>query len=90
MVHDLSADPTCRPEWIAAALDEVLAEADRTEARTLAIPLLGTVHGRIPESTSIALLRAAIDRAAIQSLERIWLVVPEDRLDEVGRHLEDW
>src|SRR5687767_11659163 len=52
IVHDLAADPTCRAEWIDVALRAALREADRDRARTIALPLLGTVHGRIGESTS--------------------------------------
>jgi len=83
IVHELSSDPTCRVEWIDLALRAALAEADRDRASTIALPLLGTVHGRIPESASFALLKAAIAASPKGYLERIWLVVPADRLDVV-------
>jgi O-acetyl-ADP-ribose deacetylase (regulator of RNase III) len=84
IVHELSADPTCRTEWIDQALRTAFVEADRAKARTIALPLLGTVHGRIPESTSFALFKAAIAASPKTHLERIWLVIPADRLDVVA------
>jgi hypothetical protein len=84
IVHELSADPTCRADWIDLALRAAFAEADRDRARTVALPLLGTVHGRIPESTSFALFKGAIASSPRAHLERIWLVVPRDRLDAVA------
>jgi hypothetical protein len=83
IVHELSSEPTCRVEWIDLALRAALEEADRDRALTIAVPLLGTVHGRIAESTSLALLKRAIVASSNRHLERIWLVVPADRLDAV-------
>ncbi len=76
IVHDLAADPTWREDWVASALGEVLRYAERTGVRSLAVPPLGAVHGRLPVERFAALLRDALAVGPAQSLERIWLACP--------------
>ena len=88
VVHDLAADPTWKEEWIAQALDEILRQAQRRQLRSLALPLLGTVHGRLPRQKCLELIHDALDRVSAAAFpERIWLLVPEGAAGSVARQL---
>lgn len=63
VIHDLDRDPAWREEWIAEALDGIFREAHRRGLTRLAMPLPGTVHGRVPCGRALELLAAAIERA---------------------------
>jgi hypothetical protein len=86
VVHDLSQEPSWREEWVAAALEAALEEAESRRVRTLAIPPLGRVHGSLPAERFVALLRSALGPGTSRNLECIWLVVPDDEV-EVFREL---
>jgi hypothetical protein len=88
VVHDLSQQPTWSEEWVAAALDAILREVGTRGLRTLAMPLLGRVHGALPIDRFVVLLRSALDRCNPACLERVWLVTPEGELEGVRDLLE--
>lgn len=73
IVHKLDEEPTWREEWVSAALDAVLKEVERRGLRSLGLPLLGTVHGRLKLERSLALLAQALRKASSTSLEHVWL-----------------
>lgn len=77
VVHDLSLDPTWKEEWVASAIDAVLAEARERELCSIAVPPLGGVHGRMPVERFVALLAAALRRGPTGRLERLWIVADE-------------
>jgi hypothetical protein len=77
VIHDLSQEPTWREEWIVAALDAVLREADARNVRDLALPPLGRVHGALPRERLVVLLGAALRARPPRHLERLFLVVPD-------------
>lgn len=74
IVHDLSADPTCREEWVEAALAEVLRVCARRRLSSLGLPLLGTRHGRLPLAVAASLVRHAL-LAADDLPARVWVPV---------------
>lgn len=74
VVHDLAREPTWREEWVARALEALLAEAGRRRIRRLALPLLGTRHGRLPPERFLSLLGGALEASAPATLEQVWLV----------------
>jgi len=83
VVHDLARDPTWKEEWVAAALARVLAECERRGLKSLGLPPLGTVHGKLAHERFVELLCSAIDRQP-STLERIWIVAPRDQLLQLG------
>ncbi len=87
VVHDLARDPTWKEAWVAEALDQVFREAEARQLRSLAIPILGTVHGRLPLRRTLELFQDAANRSAAQCLERLWLVVPEGTTGSVASEL---
>ncbi|MCP5150876.1 MAG: hypothetical protein H6983_21380 [Ectothiorhodospiraceae bacterium] len=72
VVHDLDRDPSWRDGWIDAAFAEVLRHATRAGMRALAIPLLGTRHGR-----------ARPDRVARQLADRLTALSPRSSVRAV-------
>ena len=93
VVHDLGRDPPWKEAWVAEALDGVFREAKRRRLRSLALPILGTVHGRLPMARSLELIRRAVERSAPECLERLWLVVRKGAAGSVataGRSLAWW
>jgi len=77
VVHDLDRDPTCCEQWVSQALQACLEQADQLGVRSLALPLLGSVHGRLPYTLSLKLIIEALSAASFHALRRIWLIVPE-------------
>ena len=75
VVHDIDADPTWREDWITRALNELFRIAARHQLARVAMPLLGTVHGRLRPERGLNLLLDALG-AAGEYPERIWLQVP--------------
>ncbi|MEZ5582337.1 MAG: hypothetical protein R3F37_05820 [Candidatus Competibacteraceae bacterium] len=76
VIHDLDRDPSCCEQWVSQALQACLNKADRLGVRSLALPLLGSVHGRIACTRSLSLIAEAVRAASFRSLRQIWLVVP--------------
>ena len=83
IVHELDHSPTWREEWIAAAIDAVIERAQQHQLRRLAMPLLGTIHGRFPARRFIALLRSALERTQPNYPRELWLAVPRQDLGTV-------
>lgn len=76
VVHDLSAEPTWREDWVETTLENVLCETGRRRICSLALPCLATRHGRLEPQRFVVLLRQALVRHAPDSLQRLWLIVP--------------
>jgi hypothetical protein len=80
VVYDTGEEPVCRTEWIAAALSGIMALTGERKLGSLALPLPGVRHGRIPVPGAVVLLVTALRELAPPCLKRIWLAVPpEDR-----------
>ena len=88
IVHDLNQDPSWREEWIASALDRILAEAETQRLRSIAVPFLGTLHGSLEKQRFVVLLQDALERNPAIHLERLWLVVPEGSSSKILDILE--
>ena len=88
IIHDLNQDPSWREEWIASALDRILAEAETRRLRSIALPFLGTLHGSLEKQRFVVLLRDALERNPAIHLERLWLVVPDGTKSKILDILE--
>jgi hypothetical protein len=73
VVHDLGREPSWQKEWIERALDEVLSLTRARDLRSLAMPILGSVHGRLPIEEGRELIVNALWRARGGGLRRLWL-----------------
>lgn len=74
IVHDLGQEPSCRPQWVDAALDALLAHCRRERIRSLAIQPLGCVHGAGTVDEFSARLRHL---ARDSEIERIWIMADD-------------
>ncbi len=64
IVHKLDEDPSWRESWVVAAYQGVLREIDRRRLDSVALPLLGSVHGRLKRTRSYELLTDAVESSA--------------------------
>lgn len=77
IVHDLDQVPSWKEEWIQKALDNILRETENRKFRSIAVPLLGTLHGSLEKYRFIDLLWDALTRFTPHYLKRLWVVVPK-------------
>lgn len=88
VVHDLDRDPTWRAEWVDAALRQVMREADARGAASLALPVLGAVHGGMGPFRFLRGLREAVRSVDPWALERICVRIPADLDPRDARGME--
>jgi hypothetical protein len=87
VVYDLAEEPLCRPAWVGEALQRVLAAAEEKGVATLALPLLGVRHGRLPVARFAELLAEAVRKTPPRRLRRVWLLATEQEGQELRRRL---
>jgi len=83
VVHDLEREPSWKEEWIISALDGIFREVETRKLRSIALPMLGTLHGSLEKQRFLVLLREALERSSPEHLARLWLVVPAGTTGEV-------
>jgi len=88
IVHDLNQEPTWKEEWIESALLEIIREAEGRRLGSIALPLLGTLHGSLKKERFIVLLRRALEQVTPRYLQRIWLVMPAKTSYKILKKLE--
>jgi len=76
IVHDLNQEPSWREKWIESALNEIFRLTESRDLKSIALPLLGTLHGSFEKQRFIVLLSYALNRISAHHLKRIWLIVP--------------
>ena len=83
IVHDLNQEPSWKEEWIMHALYRVFQAAESRRLQSVALQMLGTVHGSLEKRRFAFLLRSAIDGMPFHHLKRLWLIVPPGTAQEV-------
>ena len=83
IVHDLNEEPSWREEWVEKALEEIFRMAQVRRLSSLALPLLGTLHGTMAKDRFLALLQEAIEKNPPVSLKRLWLVASRGTASEI-------
>ena len=83
IVHDLDQNPTWKEEWIESALEGIFREAESRELRSVALPLIGTLHGSLKKRRFIELLKMVLVRLKPCYLERLWLIAPVESNREI-------
>ena len=76
IVHDFNQEPSCKEKWIVSALNEIFRVTESRDLTSIAIPLLGTLHGSMKKQRFIVLLSRVLKRVSVSHLKRIWLIVP--------------
>jgi O-acetyl-ADP-ribose deacetylase (regulator of RNase III) len=87
IVHDLESDPSWREDWVERALRNVLQEAEKRELRSIALPMLGTLHGTLTKRRFSKLLKSCLEQVPLTHLQTIWLMVPADTDRDVFEEL---
>jgi len=92
IIHDFNEDPSSKEEWIQKAFLGIFEAAERLNLRSMALPLLGTVHGSLDRDRAVQLLAGELVRHALRDLDHLWLVVPPSSsaevLDRLKGHLQ--
>jgi len=78
IVHDFTAEPSWNENWVSNALEAVFREVQARRLRSIGIPLLGTVHGKLARNRSVELLSDSLGRVQPTELENVWLLMPRD------------
>lgn len=73
IIHDVDREPSWREEWITAATQAVFREVHWRGLTRIAMPLLGTVHGRLASQRAAELLASVLERPDVANPERLWL-----------------
>lgn len=76
IVHDLDREPSWCEAWVAQAYIQAFSVIQAYGFRSVALPLLGTVHGRLDPVRSVELLRQALRGLTFLNLENIWIIAP--------------
>lgn len=80
IIHELEAEPTWQMVWIKNALLEILQIAEFYQIATIAMPLLGSVYGKLAPEQFFQLLQEALLTTTTVSLKQIWLLLEADRV----------
>lgn len=89
VIHDLNREPTWRESWISEALARVFELARKRGLRILALPLLGTLHGRLAPRRALAVLHRVLATYPPLPATKIWLQVRREHIGEVIAILEE-
>ena len=91
IVYDLDCDPPCREIWVRQALMDALERAATHGIHSLAMPLLGSLHGCISWQRSLALILASLrwSKAPVDPV-RVWLQITADQRAGVLTHLAEF
>jgi O-acetyl-ADP-ribose deacetylase (regulator of RNase III) len=73
VVHDLSAEPTWRREWVASALRAALEETEMRELAAVSLPVLGARHGTLPVEDFCRMLVDAMGRLQPRYIRYLWV-----------------
>jgi hypothetical protein len=76
IIHDFNQEPTWREEWITSALSAIFKEAETRKLTSVALPMLGCLHGSLDRKRFFGLLRSAVAQSTQMHLKRIWLITP--------------
>jgi len=76
VVHDLNREPTWKEEWVESALRGIFHEVERRRLNALALPFIGTLHGKLKKEDFVNILREVLETMECTCLKKIWLIVP--------------
>lgn len=77
IVYDLDREgSTWCESWVMQALEGLLLESERNGLVSLALPVLGGLHGGLDTVRFLELLGEALRKVPVVTLRRIWLVMP--------------
>ncbi len=90
ILYDIERTPVCTKIFITTALNNILDELNRHKLKSVAMPLLGTTHGKIAEQVFIKLLQESLINRKSAYPEKIMLMVPPGKIDYIQEVIEDY
>jgi hypothetical protein len=88
IVHDLNREPTWKEEWVESALRGIFQEMENRSLTSLALPFIGTLHGRLGKEGFIRILHEVLEGLEFKHLRTLWLVVPPKTRPAILKVLE--
>ena len=76
VIHDVNREPTWKEEWIEKAICSVFNQSERLKIQTIALPMLGTQHGRLKHPRFGKLLAKALNRSKFEHIRIVWIIAP--------------
>jgi hypothetical protein len=76
VVHDFNQEPTWREAWVESALRGIFHEVERRRLKSLALPFIGTLHGKLGKERFIRMLHEVLECTECRYLKKVWLIVP--------------
>lgn len=83
IIHDFNEEPSWKEEWIEKGFQGIFETAERLSLRSLALPLIGTVHGSLSKDRSVQFLAQGLSCRPLHDLLFLWLVVRTGETREV-------
>jgi hypothetical protein len=90
VVHDLNEEPSWKEEWVQDALNEVFRKIDELRLESIALPMLGTVHGSLEPRRFAKLLRKTLLHTSLTHLATIWLMATPAAVHEISDALSQF
>ncbi len=84
IIHDIEKNPTCQQAHITTAYQNIWHIAQQTGLSTIGMPLLGTVHGKLPVDVALSLFRSSLESHQHDKLQHIWLIWPASQDCRIG------
>ncbi len=79
IIHDVDQEPTWREEWVESALMEIFLIAEQRGIKSIGLPLIGTLHGKLKVKRFVELLKKVLVQITFNHLRRLWLITPEGK-----------
>jgi len=88
VLYDIEQTPVCTEELIADVLNELLHKFNEYRLKSVAMPLLGSTHGKVKVSGFIKLLQDTLNTRNPVYPAEIMLIVPPDNFDDIKDIIE--
>jgi hypothetical protein len=89
ILYDIEQTPVCTEELIADVLKSLLDKFNEYRLKSVAMPLLGSTHGKVKVSGFIKLLQDTLTISNPVYPEKILLIVPPDEVDDISDIIEN-
>ncbi len=89
IVHDLNEEPSWKEEWVEDTLREILRKAEELGLESIALPMLGTIHGSLEPRRFAELLKKTLQDTSLTHLTTIWLMASAASVHEISEVLSE-
>jgi O-acetyl-ADP-ribose deacetylase (regulator of RNase III) len=73
---------------VESALRGIFQEVDKRRLNSLALPFIGTLHGKLRKEQFVGMLREVLAYMEFKHLRKVWLVVPSKTKRAILKALE--